>query len=134
MNIVAFVIEHTLYTVARQANEPVSKFDFRFHDFIPEELIVQQEQDENLSLEEIYLQHFSGAQHKVGGYAYFIHEDLRKNCIELQQYDMLLLQIISDDSQGIMWGDSGVIKFFINYYDLLNLQFDRTIMYVEDYM
>ena len=53
---------------------------------------------------------------------------LLKYCIQ-NEFDL----IISDDEKGIMWGDCGVIKFFINYYDLLQLHFDRAIMYVEDY-
>ena len=30
-----------------------------------------------------------------------------------QQHDILLLQIDTDDSLNIMWGDSGVANFFI---------------------
>ena len=128
-----FPIEQTLHLTANNVSEPVSKFDYRFHHFIPKEKVTQSEQDENYSFDDIYLQYYSGAQHKVGGYAYFIQGDLRRHALKLQHYDTLLLQIISDDSQGIMWGDSGVIKFFINYYDLVNLKFERSIMYVEDY-
>ncbi|MER1999586.1 MAG: YwqG family protein [Lysinibacillus sp.] len=130
---VLYPIRQTVYLTGVTVTEPVSIFDYRFHHFIPKEKVIQLAQDENYPFDEIYLQYYSGAQHKVGGYAYFIHDDLRKHALQLQHYDTLLLQIISDDSQGIMWGDSGVIKFFINFHDLLHLKFEHTIMYVEDY-
>lgn len=117
----------------KQAFEPVSKFDYRFDRYIPYQQYDISLLQKYVSFDDLYLQHYSGAQHKIGGYPYFIQEDLRKHTLELQQYDTLLLQIISNDEHGIMWGDCGVIKFFINYYDLLHLKFDQTIMYVEDY-
>ena len=128
-----YPVSRTLQLQHVEAIEPVSKSDFRFDAYIPYDAIHKLRLQDELPFEEFYLQHFSGAQHKVGGYAYFIEEDLRKTSAELQHYDTLLLQIISNDAQGIMWGDSGVIKFFINERDLRRLSFENTILYVEDY-
>ncbi|WIL50036.1 YwqG family protein [Bacillus bombysepticus] len=44
-----------------------------------------------------------------------------------QQHDILLLQIDTDDSLNIMWGDSGVANFFIRKEELLNLDFSNVI-------
>lgn len=126
-------IKQPLQLLADNGYEPVSIFDYRYDEFIPSTSRNLIEVEDFYEFDDVYLQHYSGAQHKIGGYPYFIQQDLRKHSMELQNYDTLLLQIISDDEKGIMWGDCGVIKFFINYYDLLQLHFDRAIMYVEDY-
>lgn len=129
----SYPIQQSISLQSKPAVEPVSKFDYRFDQYIPYQQYDISMLQKYMSFDDLYLQYYSGAQHKIGGYPYFIQDDLRKHALELQQYDTLLLQIISNDEQGIMWGDCGVIKFFINYYDLLHLRFDQTIMYVEDY-
>ena len=70
---------------------------------------------------------------KMGGYPYFIGEDIRKNDLSRQTYDTLLLQIISDDELDIMWGDCGVLKFFINREKLEKLDFSDVLLFTEDY-
>ena len=35
------------------------------------------------------------------------------DCKKLQKYDTMLLQLDTDDSDRIMWGDCGVANFFI---------------------
>ena len=46
--------------------------------------------------------------YRIGGYPIFIQEDPRKR---RDSKDFLLLQLDSDD--GIMWGDAGIVNFFI---------------------
>lgn len=47
------------------------------------------------------------------GYAFFTQFDLRKYKEEYSGYDILLLQIDTDEHLDIMWGDGGVANFFI---------------------
>lgn len=44
---------------------------------------------------------------------HFTQTDPREWEEKYQQHDILLLQIDTDDSLNIMWGDSGVANFFI---------------------
>jgi len=73
-----------------------------------------------------YEKEYSGAGHKVGGYAYFTQYDPRGNN-GYNDYDILLLQIDTDDELGIMWGDCGVANFFIRAEDLERLDFTRVL-------
>jgi uncharacterized protein YwqG len=113
--------------------EPISATDYRLQHFISADLAEQFTNIEQQPFSEVYLQHFSSAEHKIGGYPYFIAEDLRADEPSLQKYDTLLLQIVSDDAQGIMWGDSGVVKFFINHKHLETCNFSDILFYLEDY-
>jgi uncharacterized protein YwqG len=63
-----------------------------------------------------YDERFPGNGHKMGGYAFFTQEDPRTG--KHAGYDVLLLQIDTDDALGIMWGDGGVANFFIREKDL----------------
>ena len=69
----------------------------------------------------------NGSGSRVGGYPIFTQSDPR-DCLMLQNYE-LLLQIDSDeDSDGenvIMWGDFGVVNFFIDPADLKRGDFSR---------
>lgn len=57
--------------------------------------------------------------HWLLGYPSFAQEDPRGgvrrsyDCKKLQKYDTMLLQLDTDDSDRIMWGDCGVANFFI---------------------
>ncbi|KGR86076.1 YwqG family protein [Lysinibacillus odysseyi] len=113
--------------------EPISATDYRLHHFISAELAEQFTLIEQQPFNEVYLQHFSSADHKIGGYPYFIEEDARAWNPSFQKYDTLLLQIVSDDAQGIMWGDSGVAKFFINHKCLETCNFSDILFYLEYY-
>ncbi len=114
--------------------EPVSAMDYRIETYLKEPLshYIATSNDER-SIEDIYFEHFLGAEHKIGGYPYFIYEDTRKNSLFLRRFDTLLLQIISNDAEKIMWGDSGIIKFFINRQKLLNLDFSDIYFIAEQY-
>ena len=59
---------------------------------------------------------------------HFSHRQIQGNGKKkYHQHDILLLQIDTDDSLNIMWGDSGVANFFIKKEDLLNLDFSNVI-------
>ena len=126
-------IDHELSLAFFRDIEPISATDYRLDHFIPMELAEQFTKSEEQPFDEVYLQHFSSAEHKIGGYPYFIDEDPRANGTSLQKYDTLLLQIVSNDDQGIMWGDSGVVKFFIPRKKLEECDFSDILFYIEDY-
>ncbi|ATP42053.1 hypothetical protein CSE16_19685 [Solibacillus sp. R5-41] len=113
--------------------EPVSIMDYRlkyyFTPTIMNELITLDER----SFHDIYLVNYLAAEHKIGGYPYFIEQDFREANPHLQHYDTLLLQIVSNDAQQIMWGDSGIISFFINSKKLQQLDFSDIYFHLEQY-
>ncbi|WP_413363890.1 YwqG family protein [Lysinibacillus sp. 3P01SB] len=126
-------IDHELSLEFSKEVEPISATDYRLHHFISIELAEQFTDIEQQPFNEVYLQHFSSAEHKIGGYPYFIAEDPRAERPSMQKYDTLLLQIVSDDAKGIMWGDSGVVKFFISHKHLETCNFTDILFYLEDY-
>lgn len=128
-----FAIEKEVGLHFTQHVEPVSATDYRLQSFISPQLQREFSNDYGQYFEDIYLQHFSAADHKIGGYPYFLNDDPRATYSMLQEYDTLLLQIISNDEQGIMWGDCGVIKFLINKEKLLQRDFSDVYFYTEDY-
>ena len=97
--------------------EPVGIMDYQFDKYLSE-------LDE--SLYEEYAEYFSSDGHELGGYAYFTQEDPRAYLTEGELY-RLLLQLDSDDSIDLMWGDSGVGNFFIKDEDLKNLNFSNVL-------
>ena len=113
--------------------EPVSATDYRLAQFFNPSLFKQIITDDERSFHDVYLASYLSADHKIGGYPYFIEKDFREVYRELQQYDILLLQIISNDAHGIMWGDSGVMSFFINSDKLMQLDFSDIYFHTEDY-
>lgn len=67
--------------------------------------------------------------HKFGGYPFFTQSDPREYEDDYKDLNVLLLQIDTDDSDGveIMWGDSGVGNFFIKQKDLKGLNFSNVL-------
>lgn len=63
--------------------------------------------------------------HKIGGYPYFTQDDPRSD----DTYDTLLFQLDADTHGDVyvMYGDSGVINFFINHEALKNLDFSDVL-------
>ncbi|MEQ1746522.1 MAG: YwqG family protein [Saprospiraceae bacterium] len=61
--------------------------------------------------------------HKIGGYAYFTQDDPRRP----EDTMLLLLQLDSDESMDLMWGDMGVGHFFIREKDLAARDFGRVL-------
>ncbi|WP_332646355.1 YwqG family protein [Lysinibacillus sp. 54212] len=129
----AFPIQQEVGLTFSQHVEPVSATDYRLHYFVTPYLQEQFSNEYGQYFEDIYFQHFSAADHKIGGYPYFIGKDERVYSSALQQYDTLLLQIVSNDEQGIMWGDCGVIKFLINEKKLSQGDFSDVYFYIENY-
>lgn len=115
-----------------QREEVVSITDYRFESIsdTPLSLLFN---GEGLNLYDVYMQHFLGQGHKVGGYPYFTRQDPRQAYPFLKKYDVLLLQIESDDEHDIMWGDCGVANFFINSDDLARKDFSDILYHWDHY-
>lgn len=129
-----FPIEEELALTYRHIKEPVSALDYRLAQYYGQYLAFFQPRiNDSEDIHEIYTQHYLGAGHKMGGYPYFIEEDVRSNSALLKRYDSLLIQIDSNDDDGIMWGDSGVGHFFINREKLLQQDFSDILFHWEQY-
>ncbi|MCU5733554.1 YwqG family protein [Bacillus pacificus] len=109
--------------------QPVTSGDYRFEKIFSEDIDWEEIVDEenNTELGELYDDLCKDQGHKIGGYPFFTQTDPREWEEKYQQHDILLLQIDTDDSLNIMWGDSGVANFFIKKEDLLNLDFSNVI-------
>ncbi|MFC7685940.1 YwqG family protein [Ureibacillus sp. GCM10028918] len=129
-----FPIQKEMALVFQPKYEPVSASDYRREKFLqPTQLQSAFISEDDRTFEEIYFENFLAAEHKLGGYPYFIEYDTRKNSTFLKRFDTLLFQIVSNDEQGIMYGDSGVIKFFINQQSLRNLDFSSVYFVAEQF-
>lgn len=80
----------------------------------------------NLRKFEVFDPEADNTGHKIGGYAYFTQSDPRYN-LGLSDDWLLLLQLDTDDSVDMMWGDCGVANFFIKKQDLLNKDFSNIL-------
>lgn len=76
--------------------------------------------------------------HKIGGSSDFCQFDPRDTDELKEKYDFQLLQMESDygringkNYENIMWGDSGVCHFFINYEKLKKLDFSDILYYCD---
>lgn len=125
-----FPIQQEMGLLYKNIVEPVSATDYRRENYF--RLPKPFDMDE-LPLEDIYLKEFLAADHKIGGYPYFIESDTRKGSALLEKFDTLLLQIVSNDEDGIMIGDTGVLKFFINHKKLQNFDFSSIYFVMEQY-
>lgn len=113
--------------------EPVSFTDYRLQTFVNSNDIQLFEQQTDYPFEEIYTQHFLSAENKIGGYPYFLNEDIRLKDLTLRFYDTLICQIVSNEDDHIMFGNCGVLKLFINKLDLSRKVFSDLLLIVEDY-
>lgn len=132
-NFTHFPIKYEQELVSSLQVEPVSATDFRLAHYINPSILTQSFTLGGPTIEDLYFEHFLSAHHKIGGYPYFISEDVRTKNADFKQYDTLLFQLISDDAQSIMWGDSGVMSFFINHEKLKQRDFSDILFYAEDY-
>ncbi|GAA0182114.1 YwqG family protein [Clostridium sediminicola] len=105
-------------------SEPVSIEDYQFENYIGTSAYSFFDEFDQ-EAEDFYYENFLGDGHKIGGYAYFTQCDPRES--ELSDYEILLLQLDSDDNLNMMWGDCGVANFFIKREDLLNLNFNNVL-------
>lgn len=131
-NPMQFPIQQELKLHFEVEEEIVSIMDYRFYDTFDTPLSLLFNGDGN-NLYDIYMKHFLGQGHKVGGYPYFTKQDPRQRFPFLKKYDVLLLQIESNDEDGIMWGDCGVANFFINRDDLLRRDFSDILYHWDHY-
>ncbi|SDY11191.1 YwqG family protein [Thermoactinomyces sp. DSM 45892] len=109
--------------------EAVSSGDHRFERFTSGKINLDSEVEVDGEMSDMWehvVDALSAWEHKVGGYPAFTQEDPR---YRHSDYDILLLQIVSDDSEGndIMWGDFGVGNWFIKKKDLLNQNFSKVL-------
>lgn len=132
-NFTNFPIKYEQSVLSYTQIEPVSATDFRLPHYIDPFFLAQPFTTGGQTLHDIYFEYFLSADHKIGGYPYFIEEDIRLEDPSFYQYDTLLFQLISNDAQSIMWGDSGVISFFINAEKLKQRDFSDILFYAEDY-
>ena len=128
-----FPIQQEMKLLPTKQFEPVSAMDYRLHNYFNPEMMHTSITLDERSFQDVYLESYLAAEHKIGGYPYFIHQDFRKGSMYLQHYDTLLLQIVSNDEQNIMWGDSGIISFFINSEKLAQCDFSDIYFHVEEY-
>lgn len=125
----SFPIQNELKLSFQLDYEPVSIGDFRNNDLLGDSVDLSQivEEDSEKELWEVYCETFTGDGHKMGGYPYFTQTDPREYDPNLEEHDILLFQMDSDDENGIMWGDCGVANFFIKKEDLKKLDFSNVI-------
>lgn len=123
-----FPVEHELALSFEVKQEPISSEDFRMEGELEDTLnLLQDEELHEEDLWEIYFEEFSGEGHKIGGYPYFTQSDPRHGEKRYEDHTILLLQIDTDDPNGIMWGDAGVANFFITREDLERRNFANVL-------
>ncbi len=114
--------------------QALSPSDFQFdkvftklwNECYPDDLIETFQDLEDKDIDIIYDQ-LNNSGHRIGGYPFFTQFDPREG--EMEDYQILLLQIDSDDigEKEIMWGDCGIGNFFITQDDLEKLDFSRVL-------
>ena len=122
-----FPVERELALSFALKEAAVGSADFQFARFFGQGPFVFFEQfgEDESAMGDAYADAYGGVGHKIGGYAFFTQTDPRENSYE--DYEVLLLQIDTDDEHGIMWGDSGVANFFIRPADLQNRDFSKVL-------
>ena len=101
------------------------------HELFPDENIEDLYDDLERDIFNTLFKAFNGVDHAIGAYPTFTQWDPR-NPEEKDAYDITLLQVEShwdndSNSNGIMWGDSGVANFFINKEKLEHLNFEDVL-------
>ncbi|WP_158674398.1 YwqG family protein [Lysinibacillus antri] len=129
-----FPIQNEMGLIFSDHMEPVTATDYRLKQYLGFPLSDYGHiSDDEQTLEDLYFETYLGAEHKIGGYPYFIEEDSRTNSEFLKRFDTLLLQIVTNDEQGIVYGDTGIIKVFINREKLMKLDFTEVYFHAEQY-
>ncbi len=102
--------------------------DFRANEQLKEIDLDEIVDEDGTEMWDIFAEEISNEGHKIGGYAFFTQTDPREYSSNgVKDYNILLLQIDTDDENDIMWGDSGVGNFFICEEDLKNLDFSKVL-------
>lgn len=117
-----------------KSEELVSATDFRFFEYFEDKGIFDRDDDLYEEIDELYTEEFyHGQGHKLGGYPFFTQDDPRIGG-EYPEHLIQLLQIdTDDDSDLIMWGDSGAGHFFITKDDLINRDFSNVLYWWDCY-
>jgi uncharacterized protein YwqG len=133
-----YIVEHECKLIPTLAEQSILLCDVNFEDEIQrvfksiypkatdEDFKTFYEEEEETIWDEYDSQDYNRVQHAIGGHPYFTQEDPRY-VKPYQDYTVLLLQIDTDDTSGIMWGDAGVGNFFIKPEDLRNLNFSDVL-------
>ena len=108
--------------------QPITATDYRFEQLVESNKVFKQLWDDEDASDCHYEEFYGG--HQIEGYSSFTQTDPRE-AEELQKYDIMLLQIDTDDEVDIMFGDAGIANFFIKSEDLKNLNF-KDILYNWD--
>ncbi|WP_078554118.1 YwqG family protein [Bacillus alkalicellulosilyticus] len=129
LNTEYFPIEHEVALSFEESSEPVSSNDFRLDELLGDVDLNDEvyKGDELIELWEVYSEAFLGEGHKIGGYPFFTQSDPREWEEKYMKHEVLLLQIDTDDKEGIMWGDCGIANFFITKEDLQKRNFTKVI-------
>ena len=101
------------------------------HELFPDENIEDLYDDLERDVFNTLFKAFNGVDHAIGAYPTFTQWDPR-NPEEKDAYGITLLQVETywnndSNSNGIMWGDSGVANFFINKEKLEHLNFEDVL-------
>ena len=101
------------------------------HELFPDENIEDLYDDLERDVFNTLFKAFNGVEHAIGAYPTFTQWDPR-NPEEKDAYGITLLQVETywnndSNSNGIMWGDSGVANFFINKEKLEHLNFEDVL-------
>ncbi|EEL50695.1 MULTISPECIES: YwqG family protein [Bacillus cereus group] len=124
-----FVIPKAAKLTFQQAYQPITLGDYRFEslfqDVVDIEDIIDHEEEKEFG--ELYEESFGGQGHQIGGYPFFTQTDPRDWQESYREHNILLLQIDTDNSLEIMWGDCGVANFFIRKEDLIKLDFTNVL-------
>lgn len=135
---IVFIVENECKLVPKIVNQYMLMCDVNFWDTLEEVFMeiypnaTKQQFDDFCEIDEtneyIWDECFSEELgfHNMGGYPYFTQSDPRED-ITYKDYTTLLLQLNTDDTAGIMWGDSGIGNFFIKPKDLKNLNFNDVL-------
>jgi uncharacterized protein YwqG len=130
LNLEDFIIPEAAKLTFELGYQPVTTRDYRFEEIFKDKIDLEEEiidGENEIELGELYDDYFEGQGHKIGGYPFFTQTDPREWEEKYREHNVLLLQIDTDDTLNIMWGDSGVANFFIRMEDLVNLDFSNVI-------
>jgi uncharacterized protein YwqG len=127
---VPFTVTEGVRLAGHATAQPMPLDDFRFESTFREFLTTPAGAPAAQSLSragEMNLAHvFASGGHRMGGYPRFIHHDPRRRDY-LAGFTTLLLQLDSDESAGITWGDGGTGGFFIEPDRLAARDFSRVL-------
>ncbi|MEG5041227.1 MULTISPECIES: DUF1963 domain-containing protein [unclassified Microcoleus] len=108
---------------------PISTSDYQFTELLGEEF---KELFTNPEIEDEYLHISPSFGHKIGGYPDFTQADVREYATNgegeiMRKILLFQMDIDSNDTVNIMWGDTGIGNFFIDETALRKLDFSKVL-------